>query len=165
MTRMIGDGLIHGWQRSRDDSLVYFESLEDSKLRGTGRTEEPDGSDVLRIEGPVPPPPRIVGAGVRGTGTRAGRGRGRSHDSSLRKAPFISTVNGEPRALLLPLPPYSSRSINSTLITLTWKTCRPFLTIYVLLLTLLTNGTRGREIPRHISGINYIPKNSRWTPF
>jgi len=90
--------LIHGWQSTRDDSLVYFESLEDSKSRDMGQTEEPDGSDVLWIEGPVPPPSRIVGTGVRGTGTRAGRGRGRSHDSSLRKAPFISTLNGEPRS-------------------------------------------------------------------
>lgn len=92
------------------DSLVYIESLEDSRFRsvagGTDGTEKPGGSDVLRLEGPVTPsaPARIVGAGVHGVGARAGRGgRGGSHDSSLRKSPFISTIDGAPRALL-PLP-------------------------------------------------------------
>lgn len=105
-------------QDSRDDSLVYLESLEDSQVvaRETDRTEEPGGSDVLRIEGPVASgaPAPIVG-----TGTRVGRGgRGSSHDSSLGKAPFINRISEEPRALLSPCPYIyiyiSPLAINST---------------------------------------------------
>lgn len=48
MTRMISDLVA---RVTGDDSLVNLESVEDSRsvARGTNRTEEPGGSDVLRI--------------------------------------------------------------------------------------------------------------------
>lgn len=64
-------------------------------MRGV-RAEEPGGPDILQVEELSPlvadAPGRIVGAGA--YGARAGRRRGSSHCFSLRKTPFISTING-----------------------------------------------------------------------
>jgi len=60
------------------------------------RVEEPGSPDIFQVEKLAPlvtgAPACIVGAGIHGT--CAGRGRGSSHGFSLRKAPFISTING-----------------------------------------------------------------------
>lgn len=60
------------------------------------RTEEPGSPDILQVEELAPliagAPTCVIGAGVHGT--RAGGGRGSSHGFSLRKAPFINTING-----------------------------------------------------------------------
>jgi len=60
------------------------------------RAEEPGSPDIFQVEKLAPLVTDalacIVGAGVHGT--CAGRGRRSSHGFSLRKAPFINTING-----------------------------------------------------------------------
>jgi len=113
-------------------SLVYFKSLEYSfgSIVRRMRTEEPGSPDILQVKELAPliagAPTCIVGAGVHGT--RAGGGRGSSHGFSLRKAPFINTINGV--ALVLCEQLIQNRSTHSEDMPFVFHHLRPYFFVY-----------------------------------